>query len=246
MQVSQLLITCINANLLLLNSKQSMNQGKVIIIGASGHAKVIKDIFEQQKLYQIWGFIDATKQIGESFLNYPILGTEESIPQIISNQHGDIYLFIAIGDNFIRNQIAERISKKIPGIKFATAIHPSAQIASDVAIGEGTAIMAGVIINPCSTIGKFVILNTRCSVDHDNLIGDFSSMAPNSTTGGNVELGHFSALSISASIKHGIKVGNHTVIGGGAFVNKHLPDNCVAYGIPAKNIRTRTPGERYL
>ncbi len=222
-----------------------MYQDKVIIVGASGHAKVVKDIFEKQHKYQILGFIDAKKNTGETFLNYPVLGSEELLPQLIYD-HPNTHIFIAIGDNFIRSQVAERILQMIPKIKFATAIHPSAQIASDVVIGEGTAIMAGVIINPFTTIGKFVILNTRCSVDHDNIIGDFASLAPNATTGGNVHLGNFSALSISATIKHGVKVGEHTVIGGGAFANKHLPDCCVAFGVPAKNIKPRIPGERYL
>lgn len=218
---------------------------RCIIIGASGHAKVVTDIFEKQGLYEIVGFIDAKKTTGDSFMGYPILGAEESLPELISRE-SDGYLFIAIGDNYVRGQVKNRLSEQLPAVKFATAIHPSAQIGKDVTIGEGTAIMAGAIINPCSTIGSFVILNTRSSVDHDNHIDDFASLAPNATTGGNVTIGSYSALSISATVKHGVKVGQHTVIGGSAFVNKHLPDQCVAFGIPAKCMRTRTPGERYL
>ncbi len=218
---------------------------RCIIIGASGHAKVVTDIFEKQGLYQIVGFIDAKKMSGDSFMGYPILGTEELLPELISKET-DCFLFIAIGDNFVRSQVRNRISEKNPDVKFATAIHPSAQIGKDVSIGEGTVIMAGAIINPCTKIGNFVILNTRSSVDHDNQIEDYSSLAPNATTGGNVTIGSFSALSISATVKHGVKVGMHTIIGGSAFVNKHLPDQCIAFGIPAKCIRNRNPGERYL
>jgi sugar O-acyltransferase (sialic acid O-acetyltransferase NeuD family) len=218
---------------------------RCIIIGASGHAKVVTDIFEKQGLYHIIGFIDAKKTVSDSFMGYPILGAEETLPELISSET-DCFLFIAIGDNYIRGQVKNRISEKLPDAKFATAIHPSAQIGKDVSIGEGSVIMAGAIINPCTIIGAFVILNTRSSVDHDNHIEDFASLAPNATTGGNVTIGSYSALSISATVKHGVNVGNHTVIGGSAFVNKHLPDQCIAFGIPAKCIRNRTPGERYL
>ena len=43
-----------------------------------------------------------------------------------------------------------------------------------------------------------------------------------------------------------ITIGENTVVGSGALVLKDLPDNVLAYGIPAKIIRTREPGEKFL
>jgi acetyltransferase-like isoleucine patch superfamily enzyme len=71
-------------------------------------------------------------------------------------------------------------------------------------------------------------------------------LAPNATTGGNVSVGEFSAISIGATIKHGISIGKHTIIGAGALVLNNFGDNCIVYGTPAKEIRKRTAGERYL
>ncbi len=51
--------------------------------------------------------------------------------------------------------------------------------------------MAGAVVNSNSTIGEFCILNTRCSLDHDTLTGDFVSFAPKSCTGGAAAIGNY-------------------------------------------------------
>jgi acetyltransferase-like isoleucine patch superfamily enzyme len=74
----------------------------------------------------------------------------------------------------------------------------------------------------------------------------YSSMAPNVTTGGNVSIGEFSAISIGATIKHGLSIGDHSIIGAGALLMKNCGDNLIMYGVPAKEIRKREIGEKYL
>ena len=74
----------------------------------------------------------------------------------------------------------------------------------------------------------------------------FSSLAPGVTTGGNVYIGEYSAISLGAKIIHNVVIGKHTVVGAGSTVLKNLPDNCVAYNTPAKIGRNRIAGEKYL
>ena len=106
--------------------------------------------------------------------------------------------------------------------------------------------MAGVSINQCSSIGKFCILNTNCSFDHDSVLADFASLAPGVTTGGNCRIDPYSAISIGTVLLHGIHIGQHTVIGAGSLVTKSIESFVVAYGTPAKVIRPRKPGDKYL
>lgn len=75
---------------------------------------------------------------------------------------------------------------------------------------------------------------------------DFSSLAPNATTGGNVRIGSFSAVSLGANIVHGKTVGHHTVIGAGALVLDDVPGFSVAVGVPAKVVKQRKEDDRYL
>lgn len=222
-----------------------MNSQKVIIVGSSGHSKVIIDIFEKEKKYQIVGLLDAYRNIGEETLGYKVIGKEEDLPVLLSD-NSNCKVFIAIGDNWIRNMVMKKIIDIVPNIEFATAIHPSAQLGKNVTIGKGVAIMAGAIINSDTNIGDFAIINTKASIDHDSKMLDFSSLGPNVTTGGNVSIGEFSAISIGATIKHGLTIGNHSIIGAGALLMKNCGDNLLMFGVPAVEIRKRDEGEKYL
>ncbi|MFD0836306.1 NeuD/PglB/VioB family sugar acetyltransferase [Mariniflexile aquimaris] len=217
----------------------------ILIIGASGHAKVIIDIVEKQGDYQIFGLIDSYKKKGGNMYNYTILGTEHDIPEILKTETitGCI---IAIGDNYTRQVLYNKILQLHKKIKFVTAIHPDAVIGKNVRIGGGSVIMAGAVINSDALIGKQCILNTKCSIDHDVRLGDFSSIAPGATLGGNVSIATCSAIGLGANLIENINIGSHTVVGAGSLVVKSLDDNLVAYGVPAKPIRTRTASEAYL
>jgi len=215
----------------------------IIIIGASGHAKVIIDIVEKEGKYDILGLLANSHSAGDKVLGYDILGRDDELSAFAAGCEGVI---VAIGDNYVRSKVFERIEASCPGIPFISAIHPSALIGRDVSIAHGAVIMAGVSINPCCEIGRMCMLNTASSLDHDSTMGDFSSLAPGVVTGGNCHIGHFSAISIGAIIKHGVNIGEHSVIGAGSLVLKDVEKNVVAYGSPAKVIRSRACGETYL
>lgn len=217
----------------------------ILIIGASGHAKVIVDIIERQNKYRVQGFLDTYKQKGEKLFNYPILGTEDDLNDI--SEKYDIYgCFIAIGDNYTRKIMAEKIAALNPRIKFINAIHPTAIIGKKVRLGHGVAIMAGVIVNSDSYIGDFCILNTNSFLEHDGIMHNYSSISSGVRTGGNLTLMECSAICIGAIILENIIIENDTVIGAGSLVNKNIPSLVVAYGVPAKIIRSRNAEDKYL
>ncbi len=222
-----------------------MKAEQVLIFGASEHAKVIIDIFEKEGKYQILGLVDDNTNIGATFFDYPILGTTKNLPQILE-LNPSCKVFVAIGDNWVRYKVVEKIKTIVPSVDFVSAIHPSAQIGKNVSIGKGVAVMAGAVINPDSILEDFVIINTRASLDHDGLVKSFSSLAPGVVTGGQVKIGSFTAIGIGAIVLHGKKIGQHTVIGAGALVLKDCGDQEVLYGSPSKVIRKRAIGDRYL
>lgn len=217
----------------------------IIIVGGSEHGRVVADVIEKEGKFNIVGFLDSVKSKQVNLWEYKILGSEDDLQQLISIHNIDSAI-IAIGDNHIRSLVKEKITKFWPTAKFANCIHPSAIIGKNVTIGEGTIIMAGCIINPNTIIGAHCIINTKASIDHDNIIGDFASLAPNVTTGGNVKIGNYSAIGLSASVIHGRSIGQHTVIGASSLIVNNFSDNVIAYGVPAKLIRKREIGEKYL
>ena len=217
----------------------------IIIIGSSGHAKVIIDIVQQEGIYHIAGLLDQYRRVDEQTLGYQILGKEEDLPELIKI-HSLKGAIVAIGDNFTRSKVATRVREICPDLPFVRAIHPKASIATDVSIGEGTVIMAGVSINPSSSVGRFCILNTNSSLDHDSTMEDFASLAPGARTGGNCGIGEYSAISIGAVLIQGVHIGEHSVIGAASLVMKPVESFAVAYGRPAKAIRSRQPGDKYM
>jgi acetyltransferase-like isoleucine patch superfamily enzyme len=106
--------------------------------------------------------------------------------------------------------------------------------------------MAGAVINPSCTIGRFCIVNTKASLDHDSVMDDFSSLAPGVTVGGNCRIGTHSAIGIGAVLRHGITIGDHTVVGAGSLVMSCVESFSVAYGVPARRIRDRRQGDKYM
>lgn len=209
----------------------------VVLFGAGGHARVVADILEKQGTWRIAAVIAQDHPHGD-FLGYPVRSSLDGL-----NVGEGV---VAIGDNWTRARVAEQILAERPDFHFVTPVHPSAQIGRDVTLGPGTVVMAGVCINPGTRVGAHCIINTRASVDHDNVIEDFASLAPGVTTGGNVRVGPYSAVGIGATCVHGRRIGEHAVIGAGAVVCADVPERVVAYGVPCRVIRPRAAGEPYL
>ena len=211
----------------------------ILIFGASGHTKVVCDLIEREGKYRIRAFIDPAKS-SATWCGIPVEDDEWAARQSIRNG------LIAVGDNFLRSRIRDTILERMPDFRFVSAVHPSAVLGRDVRIGEGSVILAGAIVNAGTEIGAHVILNTRTSVDHDSRIGSFSSLAPGCTTGGDVIVGEYTAIGLGANLRHGIHIGEHSVLGVGAAVLDDVESYTVAYGVPARPIRKRVLGEKYL
>jgi sugar O-acyltransferase (sialic acid O-acetyltransferase NeuD family) len=217
----------------------------IVIIGSSGHAKVVIDIVQQEGKYKIVGLLDRYRKAGEETLGYQVLGKEETLAEL--NKTRSLKgVIVAVGDNFDRAKVVSRVRRICPDLPFVSSVHPKASIATDVSIGEGTVIMAGVSVNPSCSIGRFCILNTNSSLDHDSIMEDFSSLAPRATTGGHCRIGSYSAISIGAVLIRGVHIGNNTVVGAASLVLEPIDSFVVAYGSPAKVIRKRKPEDKYF
>lgn len=217
----------------------------LFIFGASGHGKVILDMVEKQGMYAMAGWVDSHRPKGSLVKGYPVLGSEDDL-RGLRDLHPDAQLFIAIGDNHVRRLVRDRILERVPGIAFATVVHPAAQVARDVHIGIGAAIMPGAVVNSDAFVGEFSIVNTNACLEHDGWLGDFSSLAAGVTVGGGVRIGMTTAVCIGATLRHGITVGDHCVVAPGAVVTSDCADRSVMSGVPAVCTGFRAVGDPYL
>lgn len=217
----------------------------ILIYGASGHSKMIIDIIHKNKTHNIIGFLDSFKPQGETIYGYKILGDLDELPQLMK-LYNTTGIVIGIGDNYTRKLSYDKILEIVPKIEFVSVVHPSAILAEDIEVSDGTVIMAGVIINANAKLGKFCILNTKSSLGHDSVMDDFSSLASGATVGGNVTIGECSAICLGTSIINNVDIGNHTVIGSGALVVNSIGDFKQAIGVPVNSIKERAIDSKYL
>jgi len=221
------------------NANNSTHLRPLVIFGAGGHAVSVANVALSAG-YTVKNFIDKNK-IGLNLLGISIIGDIADLDDL------DLYCFgIAVGDNAVRERIYNELQAKHANLNFPPLVHASATVSSFTSIGDGTVVMPKAVIGPNSKVGKFCLLNTQSSIDHDCVMLDFSSLAPAAVTGGTVQIGLRSAISIGATIKHGLKIGDDSVVGANSYLNKDLPNNQVAYGTPAKQVRTRNIGDSYL
>ena len=87
-----------------------------------------------------------------------------------------------------------------------------------------------------TTIGRGVILNTGCSVDHDCVIDDGVHIGPGARLCGNVKVGPRSLIGVGSAIRPRVTIGSDVVVGAGSAVVADIPDGSVVAGCPARRL----------
>jgi sugar O-acyltransferase (sialic acid O-acetyltransferase NeuD family) len=217
----------------------------LVLIGGGNQAHYTIDIIEKEGKYNIVGVIDSVHPVGSDRFDYKIIGRQENLIALIKEYNIEVGV-ISIGDNWSRYYVYNQIREIVPDFEFVNAIHPSVIIGNNVKLGVGIVAMAGCIFNPKSVIGNFTFFATGAQIEHDCFIDKFSSVSAGSITGGYVRIGKFSAITLGVTIMDRVEIGENTVVGSGSLVVKSFPDNVLVYGNPAKIIRERKQGEKFL
>lgn len=193
---------------------------RVVIIGASGHGKVVADI------------VRACGDIVVGFLDDDTEKENVIGPVCHAVNYPDCRFVIAIGSNAVRQSIAGMLS-----VSWYTAIHPSAVISPSAIIGQGTVVMANAVVNAGAVIGSHCIVNTAAVVEHENTLADFVHLSPGTALGGNVCVGECTHIGIGACVKNNITICSGCTIGAGAAVVKNIEESGTYIGVPARRIK---------
>ncbi|OGD71386.1 MAG: hypothetical protein A2Y64_00330 [Candidatus Coatesbacteria bacterium RBG_13_66_14] len=204
-----------------------------LLIGAGGHAKVLADIIRLTPGLKLVAVLDddLAKQ-GSKLGGVEILGPTGLME---GRPGGAEACVVGIGRNSTRARFFE--SARELGYALPVAVHPRSVIAADVLLPDGLCVMAGVVVNPGSELGVDVVLNTHCSVDHDNRIGDHAHLHPGAVLAGGVEVGAYTYIGTNATVNPYLRIGARSMIGSGAVVTENIPDGVVAVGVPARVVR---------
>ena len=213
----------------------------LLIYGAGGHAKVVADTARAAG-WQIRAVADGEPlKRGRSLLDWPIdlIGPEEAIRFCCMK---GVSAVVAIGDNEQRRNVHHALREA--GVTLAAVVHPAATVAADAKIGDGSVVFAGAVVQPGAYVEENVILNTGCSVDHDDWIGAHAHIGPGAHLGGASSVGTGAHVGLGAAIRDGVSVGAWSVVGMGSVVVRDLPALVVAYGQPARIVRPSLAPEK--
>lgn len=193
---------------------------KLIIIGASGHGKVVADIAALNG-YKDIVFLDDDENIKEC-AGYPVIGKSTEAP--------DGEVFVAVGNAETRKRLMELYKGRIQPV----LIHPSAVVAESVEVAAGSVVMAGAVINPGVKIGKGCIINTCSSIDHDCIVEDFCHVSVGAHLSGTVVVGTGTWIGAGATVINNVNICGKCMIGAGAVVIKDIDEPGTYIGVPAK------------
>ncbi|MBA4173329.1 MAG: acetyltransferase [Hyphomicrobium sp.] len=147
------------------------------------------------------------------------------------------YVTIAIADSRTRELLWRRCHEK--------EIEPLTIRADNVVCMDAVSIGPGAILSPFVTltsnirIGKAFHANIYSYIEHDCVIGDFVTFAPNASCNGNIHIEDHAYIGSAAVIKQGspgnpLVIGKGAVVGMGAVVTKSVPPGVTVVGNPAR------------
>lgn len=206
----------------------------IVLIGIGGHAKGIVDTIEKQNKYHIVGFADKINE-PKKYKGYEVIGDDADLETIFSRDRVK-KAFISIGymgNSRVRAELYEKL-KRI-GYQLPVIIDPTAAVAENVYIEEGTFIGKNVVVNADAKIGRMCIINDGAIIEHDCSVEDFAHVAVGAVVCGMSRIGEQSFVGANATVIQCVDVGNCVTIGAGSVVLSDVKDNYTVYGIWKKS-----------
>ncbi|WP_235451108.1 NeuD/PglB/VioB family sugar acetyltransferase [Frigoribacterium sp. RIT-PI-h] len=139
---------------------------------------------------------------------------------------------VGLGDPGVRSRVVARVATAAGHP--ATLVHPTATLGSQVLLGDGTAICAGVRVSTNVRVGRHGLLLANAAVGHDSQLGDVVSVNPGAVVSGAVTIGEGSLVGAGATVLQGLRVGERCVVGASACVVRDVASDTVVRGVPAR------------
>lgn len=198
-----------------------MLKEKIILCGCGGHAKSVLDAIESGNKYEVIGFVDKSENMNWEYRGYHVLGADNDLQKLY--QKGIHNAFVCVG-YLGKGDTRKRLYQQLKEIGFTLPkiVDPTAIIAKDVTIGEGSFLGKGVVVNSGAEVGKMVILNTAAIIEHDCKIDNFCHIAVSAVICGGCKLGEYVFVGANATVIQCIEVGEKAVIGAGSIVKKNV------------------------
>ncbi len=213
---------------------------QIAIYGGGGFARevawLIQSCNQAAEQYQAMCFIDDNEAAHGKILDgIPVMGLA-----VAHQQYPEALVVGGVGTPKTRQALMGKAAAV--GFRFDTIIHPRVERSQWIEIGAGTVICAGNILTTNIVLGQHVQINLDCTVGHDVVMGDYTTLAPGVHVSGCVQFGQRVYVGTGAVIINGtqdapLTIGDDAVIGAGACVTQHVPAGLTVVGVPAKPLQ---------
>lgn len=195
---------------------------KILLLGAGGHARACIDVIEQDGRYKIAGLIGLSSEVSSLVLGYPVLGTDENIPELLARHPFGIVTIGQIKTPELRIRLYKALLRN--GRSPPAIVSPRAYVSPHASVGYGTVVLHGAIINAGAVIGQNCIINSLSLIEHDALIGDHCHIATGARVNSAVRIGEGTFVGSGCTIRQGLAIGRNCVIGMGLPVLSDCAD----------------------
>ena len=221
-----------------------MQKKKIAVYGASGFGREVVWLIQSCDSYEVICFIDDDISKHGTVLNdILVMGLEDTC-----GRFPEAFVVGGVGDPKIRQVLMGKAAAA--GFRFDTIIHPGVERSKWIEIGTGTVICAGNILTTNITIGEHVQINLDCTIEHDVIMGDYTTLASGVHVSGWVHFGKrvyvgTGAVIINGTEKQPIVIGDDAVIGAGACVTRSIPPGETCGGAGTAPTPSESPLNRF-
>ncbi|MFH1944804.1 MAG: hypothetical protein ABIK95_04175 [Acidobacteriota bacterium] len=214
-----------------------MKKKRIIIVGGGEHSHLIINNLEDCPEYHLVGLTThLDSEISNKIFGFSILCHDRDIPELIKSEKIDGYI-LGVGVTHGMKKRKKIFSVVDPLISPINIIHPTCVLSKHARIGKGNFFEAYTKIAIGAVIGNHCIINSFSAVNHGQIVGDNVLIACNVSLAGK-KIGSHTIIADGASVAFKVSVGENCIVGDGAVVTKDLPDGVIAYGNPAKIVRS--------